>query len=129
LIEKVRYLHVVSVHRERHHEIREEVLRKLHETLKWASTTHEHVLSESGILSDHVHIALGCGIDESSQDVALSYLNNLAYVQGMKPVYQYGGYLGTFGEYNLGAVRRTLSRQLADQSALHGDEPRGGGGG
>jgi REP element-mobilizing transposase RayT len=104
-------LHVVLVHREREHEIREEVLRMLHETLKRASATHEHVLPEAAILSDHIHITLGCGIDESPQEVALSYLNNLAYVLGMKPVYQYGGYLGTFGEYDLGAVRRALARQ------------------
>ncbi len=28
------------------------------------------------------------------------FLNNLAYVYEMKPVFQFGAYIGTFGEYD-----------------------------
>ena len=49
-------------------------------------------------------MTLGCDITESPADVALGYLNNLAYVQGMKSVYQFGYYVGTFGEYDLGVM-------------------------
>ena len=67
-----------------------------------------HLLARAGILSDHVHLALGCGIEESPLQVALGYLNNLAYAQGMTAVYQFGFYVGTFGEYDWGAIRRHL---------------------
>jgi hypothetical protein len=52
---------------------------------------------------------LGCGVAESPSTVALCYLNNLAYAQGMMPVYQYGYYVGRFGEYDLGAIRHVLA--------------------
>jgi len=53
-----------------------------------------------------VHLLLGCKLTESPLDVALGYLNNLAFVQGMQRVYQFGFDVGTVGEYDLGAVRR-----------------------
>ena len=40
--------------------------------------------------------------------MALAYLNNLAYAHGMKEMYCRGYYVGTFGEYDMGAVRRAL---------------------
>jgi hypothetical protein len=30
----------------------------------------------------------------------------LAYAAGMKPIFQFSFYVGTFGEYDLGATRR-----------------------
>jgi hypothetical protein len=73
-----------------------------------ASSAKRHRLSRAGILADHVHLLLGCNLAESPQEVALGYLNNLAYAQQMRPVYQYGFYVGTVGEYDLGAIRRIL---------------------
>jgi hypothetical protein len=32
------------------------------------------------------------------------FLNHLAFVHGMKPVFQFGAYVGTFGEYQQEAV-------------------------
>ncbi len=32
-------------------------------------------------------------------------MNNLAYAAGMKPIVPFGFYVGTFGEYDLGAMR------------------------
>jgi REP element-mobilizing transposase RayT len=101
-------LHLVFVHRERLNDIRPQYLEETQSMLKRASAHHKHLLSDVGILSDHVHLAIGCDIKESPLTVALSYLNNLAYAQGMKVAYQHGGYLGTFGEYDLGAIRQSL---------------------
>jgi hypothetical protein len=56
----------------------------------------------------HVHLLLGCVLSESPQEVALGYLNNLAYAQQMRRVYQYGFYVGTVGEYDLDAIRGNL---------------------
>jgi hypothetical protein len=67
-----------------------------------------HRLSRAAILPDHVHLLLGCNLTESPEEVALGYLNNLAFAQDMQRVYQLGYYVGTAGEYDLGAVRRNL---------------------
>jgi REP element-mobilizing transposase RayT len=101
-------LHLVFVHRDRLSDIRTNYLEDIHTMLKRASTHHKHLLADAGILSDHIHLAIGCNVDESPQQVALSYLNNLAYTQEMKAAYQHGAYLGTFGEYDLGAIRQSL---------------------
>jgi hypothetical protein len=46
----------------------------------------------------------------TSENCRVAYqLNCLAHIEGMKPVYQYGYYVGTFGEYDLDAVRRRLT--------------------
>jgi hypothetical protein len=37
-----------------------------------------------------------------------TYMNNIAFLHGMRPVLQCGYYAGTFGEYNLEAIRRRL---------------------
>ena len=73
-------------------------------------------------LVDHVHWTVGCGIDESPLEAGLGYLNNLAYAQGMRPVFQFGFYVGTFGPYDMNAVRR---KRLADESSSRRGEPGG----
>jgi hypothetical protein len=72
----------------------------------------------AGILPDHVHLALGCPIDVAPIDVALGFLNNLAFVHEMRPVFQFGAFIGTFGEYDSGAVK--------SQTSLRPDKPGGG---
>lgn len=49
-------------------------------------------------------MTIGCGLQESPQEIAVKYMNNLAFVQGMKAVFRYSFFAGTFGEYDLGAV-------------------------
>ena len=101
-------LHVVLVHVERWTEVRDDVLTAIREMVLKSSRAKGHRLARAGILADHVHLLLGCNLAESPQDVALGYLNNLAYAQGMRPVYQYGFYVGTVGQYDLGAIRGNL---------------------
>jgi REP element-mobilizing transposase RayT len=97
-------LHVVVVHRERWTEIRESILEQARQMIERACRAKGIALSRVGILADHVHLALGCPLEMAPADVALAFLNNLAYVHGMRPVYQFGAYFGTFGEYHQGAV-------------------------
>jgi len=40
--------------------------------------------------------------------VALGYLNNLAYAHGMTALYSFSYYVGTFGEYDMGAIWSAL---------------------
>lgn len=97
-------LHLVYVHQRRFNEISESALRASVVMIKKTAKSQKHLLRTAGILSDHIHIALGCGIDNTPQNVALSYMNNLAYAHDMKCIYQYGYFAGTFGQYDLGAV-------------------------
>ena len=70
-----------------------------------ASRAKGWLLRSGGILPDHVHLLLGCGFEEAPLDVVLACLNNLAFAQGMEAVYQFGGFVGTAGEYDFGALR------------------------
>jgi hypothetical protein len=69
-----------------------------------AAAKKQHLIGSGQILADHIHLALGCNLQESPSDVALSYLNNLAFAEGMHRIYEFGFCVGTFGEYDLGAV-------------------------
>lgn len=85
-----------------------EVRREVVEAYVARQLGHHPRLSRAGILADHLHLTLGCRLDESPEDVALGYLNNLAYAHGMRPLFRYSYYVGTFGEYDMAAVRRRL---------------------
>lgn len=98
-------LHLVFVHANRETETRKEIWMAVREMLRKASSAKGHLLSRVGIAPDHLHLSLGTRSDVSPQDVALSYLNNIAFVHGMKPVFMHGCYISGFGEYDLGAIR------------------------
>ena len=64
----------------------------------------ERISCPAAVLPDQIHLTLGCDLAESPEQVALSHLNNLAFAVGMKALFEYGYWVGTFGEYDLGAV-------------------------
>jgi REP element-mobilizing transposase RayT len=89
-------------------EIRDEVLAGSRSMIERASASKGWRLSRIGLLSNHIHILLGCGITESPESVSLALLNNLAYAQGMTPAFRFSYYAGTFGSYDRNAIRRSL---------------------
>ena len=97
-------LHLVLVSSSRDVEIRRSVLEARRAMIVAAAAKKKHRIGSGQILADHIHLAVGCNLVESPRDVALSYLNNLAFAEGLRHVYQFGFYVGTFGEYGLGAV-------------------------
>jgi len=99
-------LHLVIVMDERWREIRDDVLVEIQNMIESASRSKGHLLKRAGLLPDHVHLTLGCDLSELPEEVALSYMNNLAYAQGMKPVFRFSYFVGTFGEYDLGVIPR-----------------------
>ncbi len=74
-----------------------------------ACSSKGYLLSRGAILPDHAHLTLGCPFDVAPDDVAIGLLDNLSYAQGMKAVYQYGAFIGTFGEYTNCAMNSTQS--------------------
>jgi REP element-mobilizing transposase RayT len=99
-------LHLVLVHLDRGRDTTEGSLDAMRTMLLAASKKKRHLLSRAAILPDHLHLTLRCGLDESPQVVALGYMNNLAFACGMRPVFQYSYYAGTFSEYDLGVIPR-----------------------
>ena len=97
-------LHLVLVNDHRWMEVRPTIQDKLSRMIDRVSLTHGHRISRVGMLPDHIHLTLGCLVEQSPEDVALSYLNNLAYALGMTPNFEFGYYVGTIGEYDRGAV-------------------------
>jgi len=98
-------LHLVAVHQERFAEVRHDALRRTCDMIQAVARKKGHLLSRVGLLVDHVHWTAGCGIDKSPLAVGLGYLNNIAYAHGMAPLFQFGFYAGTFGPYDMNAVR------------------------
>ncbi|MBN2216378.1 MAG: transposase, partial [Pirellulales bacterium] len=97
-------LHVVLVNQRRWMEIRQDVLDTLGQMIDRVAAKYECRLSRVALLPDHMHMTMGCRIDRSPEEIALAYLNNLAFACGMKTVFQPGYYVGTIGEYDRGAV-------------------------
>jgi len=97
-------LHLVFVTPDREWHADEEFFAKLQAMVIGAARKKGHWLSRASLLPDHVHLALGCELSESPETVALSYMNNLAHsVQAAAFEHRY--WVGTFGEYDLGAVK------------------------
>ena len=57
-------------------------------------------------MPDHLHLALRGNIEQSPEEIALAMMNNLAYGFGQNPIWQSSYYAGTFGDYDMDAVRR-----------------------
>jgi REP element-mobilizing transposase RayT len=99
-------LHIVLVHAERYAEIREDYLSRTRDMIDRVAMVKRHRLSRAAIVLDHIHLTMGCDLEESPQDVVLAYMNNLAYAHGMCPLFRYSYYVGTFSEYDLGVIPR-----------------------
>jgi hypothetical protein len=74
--------------------------------IETAARAKRHLLSRAALLPDHIHLTLGCNLAESPGDVAVAYMNNLAYLQHMSSLFLFRYFVGTFGEYVLGVVPR-----------------------
>jgi hypothetical protein len=98
-------LHIVLENDGGWRESDDKVLSAMATMMRAASRKKQHLLSRAGIVPDHLHFTLGCRPDESPLNVALSYMNNLAFAGGMRRVFSYSCFVGTLGEYDLGAVR------------------------
>ena len=102
-------LHVVLVHEGRWNEVREEQLDKTRDMVLRAAQHKQHRLSRLSMLADHLHFVAGIPFRQSPQDVALAYMNNLAYAHDMQSVFCASYYVGTVGEYDTGAIWTSLA--------------------
>jgi REP element-mobilizing transposase RayT len=70
-----------------------------------------HLFSRVSVVPDHLHLALRANPDESPNDVAFAYQNNLAYMANLGRLWQDSFYLGTFSEYTTQAIRRAARKE------------------
>lgn len=103
-------LHLVLVHSGRWNEVQEEELARSRDMVLRVARNKGHRISRLAILSDHMHFVVGAPPASAPQEVALSYLNNLAYAHGMKELYSQSYYAGTVGEYDAWAIREGLDK-------------------
>ncbi|MBL8891317.1 MAG: transposase [Planctomycetaceae bacterium] len=101
-------LHIVLEYREHLNIVDEKALIAIRLMIIRSCQQKGHLLGRIGLVANHMHILVGCHVDESPQDVALALMNNLAYVSGMKAMFEYSFYVGTFGSYDHAAIRRAL---------------------
>lgn len=109
-------LHLVLQHTDRWSDVNEARLDQSKARIHAAAEKHGHRLSRLAILADHVHLALGCQVTESPEEVALSYMNNLAHVHGMQARFSYSYYVGTFGKYDIGAIRKRVAEVAREEA-------------
>ena len=93
------------------HDVRSNVLKAYRQAIIASCRKHGWLLSRIGLLSNHVHVLVGPGIQDSAMEVALVLLNNMAFTQGMKPMFRTSFYVGTFGEYDRGAIWNGMTEQ------------------
>ncbi len=108
----VHALHIVLEMEYGYSEKNMETLARYQAMIVGACSKHQWRLSRIGLVCNHMHILLAAGVNESPESVALSLLNNLAYTQGMKPVFKFGYYVGTFGRYDRGAIWNAMRGQI-----------------
>lgn len=104
-------LHIVLESHDHLHNVHEKQLLRLRSMIIRACERKQLLLARIGLVSNHMHILLGCNIRSSPQDIALSLMNNMAYAMGMKAMNEFSYYVGTFGPYNRNAIRRSLAAQ------------------
>ena len=98
-------IHVVIENAEGWNEIRESQLTGVRDMIVGSARKKSWQLSRIGLLANHIHILLGAAVTESPESVAISLMNNIAYVYEMTPVLKFSYYVGTFGGYDRGAIR------------------------
>jgi REP element-mobilizing transposase RayT len=105
-------LHLVLVHDGRWREIREQELVRTRNMVLRVAAVKKHRVSRLALLADQLHMVLGVPPVSSPEEIALAYLNNLAYTHGMQAVFSQGYYVGTVGDYDSWAIRRAMDGPL-----------------
>jgi REP element-mobilizing transposase RayT len=102
-------LHLVLVASQRYRAGEAATLAKIRDTIAKICAKKGYAASRMSVLPDHVHLALRGDIEQTPEQIALAFLNNLAWVLDRRPWWMCGYYAGTFGEYSMAAVRTRRS--------------------
>lgn len=98
-------LHLVLVTDFRMRLTDEKSLEKLDVTCQAIARDKGYGISIRSLMPDHLHLSLRGNIVQSPEAIALSFMNNTAYAFGQRTLWRPGYYIGSFGEFDMGAVR------------------------
>ena len=99
-------LHVVLVTDSRMRFTDQRSLNRIGETCDKVASKKACRVASRTVMPDHIHLALRGDIQQSPEEIALAFMNNIAFAFGQAAVFRPSYYVGTFGEYDMGAVRR-----------------------
>ena len=114
-------LHMVLVHTERFREVCEERIAARRAMIVGVCEKQRYLLSRAGIVSDHVHLTLGGVPNQSPGEIAVRFMNNLAYREEMKRVLSSGIMWGRLASMISGPFRE----RSVQSSAPLGQAQRG----
>jgi REP element-mobilizing transposase RayT len=83
----------------------EEAMKTIRNVVPRIACKHRHRLKRMSVMPDHVHMAMVGHFEQTPEEIALVYQNNLAYALGQKRIWQESYYIGTVGEYAMAAIR------------------------
>ncbi len=98
-------LHVVLVHEGRWRTVEPAFLKITQSGILKTAAKYDCCVSRIGILADHIHTTIRFHYELAPVQLALSLMNNLAYLHGMRRLWPDSYYVGTIGPYNMNAVR------------------------
>jgi len=99
-------LHLVLVAQERHRTGDKARLLKVRDQSRGIAEKKGCRVSVLSVVPEHLHMAMRGDIERPPEEIALAFMNDLAYSLGQNAIWQFGYYVGTFGEYDMYAVRR-----------------------
>lgn len=98
-------LHLVLVAEARYRISNPEWMRTIRDGCFKVAAENGHSISRLSVMPDHLHASLRGNIAHAPEEVALTFLNNLALALGQKRVWCPCYSAGTSGEYDMCAVR------------------------
>jgi len=99
-------LHLVLVTAQRQPLRDLDILRSLVAAVRKIAAVKGYRLRRASPMLDHLHLTLQVPFDVAAVDVVFAFQNNLAYMLDLGRFWADNYYIGTFGEYGMGAVRR-----------------------
>lgn len=102
-------LHLVLVTNGRHRIVDEQGLTTIRDGSFKIAEKKEYAIGAISVMPDHVHFALRGNLEHSPERIALSFQNNLAHMLNRGAVWRKGYYVGTFGVYDMRAIRKAGS--------------------
>ena len=97
-------LHAVLVHIQRWSTVDPEFLQITQRGILKTAAKYDCRVSRIGILADHIHATIRFHHELAPGELALSLMNNIAYLHGMR-VWADSYYVGTIGPYDMNVLR------------------------
>lgn len=98
-------LHLVLVTESRQPLRSLKTLARLVEATRRVSRAKSYLLSRAAPMPDHLHLTLSIPPEVSPLEVVFAFQNNLAYLLDLGKIWKDTFYVGSFGDYGMGAIR------------------------